>query len=229
LRLLVALAANESWDGHHDRALALLEEGRALTDELDDRRRATFLYSLAIGYADTGDYEAALRAGISALPLFDAADADSEATSLRNALALTYLEMGNLARATELAAEARDRTTRENNTKFLAHVAETEAQIALATGDHAAVKAHVAEALDIARATQNTHAESSALLTLARSERRAGETAQAESTYRQAVELLRTSGPKPRLAEALREWADLLVAQNRHPEAVDLLQEALSA
>jgi hypothetical protein len=43
------------------------------------------------------------------------------------------------------------------------------------------------------------------------------------------VELLRTSGPRPRLAEALREWADLLVSQNRHPEAVDLLQEALSA
>lgn len=229
LRLLVALAANESWDGHHDRALALLEEGRALTDELDDRRRASFLYSLAIGYAETGDHEAALRAGTSALPLFDAADADSEATSLRNALALTYLELGNLARATELAAEARDRTTRQNNTKFLAHVAETEAQIALATGDHAAVKAHVAEALDIARATHNTHAESSALLTLARSERQSGHPTDAETTYRQAVDLLRASGPRPRLAEALREWADLLVSQKRHQEAVDLLQEALSA
>jgi transcriptional regulator with XRE-family HTH domain len=229
LRLLVALAANESWDGHHDRALALLEEGKSLTDDIDDRRRASFLYSLAIGYAETGDHEAALRAGTAALPLFDAADAESEATSLRNALALTYLEMGNLARATELAAEARDRATRENNTKFLAHVAETEAQIALAAGDHAAVKAHVAEALDIARATQNTHAESSALLTRARSERQSGDATQAESTYRQAVDLLRTSGPKPRLAEALRESADLLVSQDRHAEAVDLLQEALRA
>jgi transcriptional regulator with XRE-family HTH domain len=229
LRLLVALAANESWDGHHDRALALLEEGRALTDELDDRRRASFLYSLAIGYAETGDHEAALRAGTAALPLFDAADADSEATSLRNSLALTYLAMGNLARATELAAEARDRTTHGKNTKFLAHVAETEAQIALAAGNHSAVKARVAEALDIARATQNIRAESSALLTLARSERQAGNAAQAETTYRQAVDLLRSSGPRPRLAEALREWADLLVSQNRHPEAVDLLQEALGA
>lgn len=229
LRLLVALAANESWDGHHDRALALLEEGRALTDELDDRRRAAFLYSLAIGYADTGDHEAALRAGTAALPLFDAADADSEATSLRNSLALTYLELGNLARAAELAAETRERTTRENNTKFLAHVAETEAQIALAAGDHAAVKEHVAEALGIARATQNTDAESSALLTLARSERQDGHPTDAETTYRQAVDLLRTSGPRPRLAEALREWADLLVSEKRHVEAVALLQEALNA
>jgi tetratricopeptide (TPR) repeat protein len=229
LRLLVALAATESWDGHHDRALALLEEGRALTDEIDDRRRASFLFSLALGYAQTGDHEAALRAGTAALPLFDAADADSEATSLRNSLALTYLKMGNLARASDLAAEARERTTRQNNTKLLAHVAETEAQIALAAGDHSAVKAHVAEALDIARATQNTHAESAALLTLARSERQSGHPADAETTYRLAVDLLRTSGPRPRLAEGLREWADLLVTQKRHVEAVDLLQEALSA
>jgi tetratricopeptide (TPR) repeat protein len=229
LRLLVALAATESWDGHHDRALALLEEGRALTDEIDDRRRASFLFSLALGYAQTGDHEAALRAGTAALPLFDAADADAEATSLRNSLALTYLKMGNLARASDLAAEARERTTRQNNTKLLAHVAETEAQIALAAGDHSAVKAHVAEALDIARATQNTHAESAALLTLARSERQSGHPTDAETTYRLAVDLLRTSGPRPRLAEGLREWADLLVTQKRHVEAVDLLQEALSA
>ncbi len=229
LRLLVALAATESWDGHHDRALALLEEGRAIGDEMDDRRRATFLFSLALGYAQTGDHEAALRAGTAALPLFDAADAESEATSLRNTLALTYLEMGDLTKAKALAADARDRTTRQNNTRFLAHIAETDAQIALAAGNHAKVREHVAEALDIARATQNTHAESSALLTLARSERQSGHPTDAESTYRQAVDLLRTSGPRPRLAKALREWADLLVSEKRHEEAVDLLQEALSA
>jgi tetratricopeptide (TPR) repeat protein len=228
LRLLTALAANESWDGHHDRALALLEEGRALTDEIDDRRRASFLFSLALGYAQTGDHEAALRAGTAALPLFDAADADSEATSVRNSLALTYLKMGNLARATELAADARDRAIHRNDRKLLAHVTETEAQIALAAGDHAAVKERVAEALDIARATQNSHAESSALLTLARSFR-ATHDPSAETTYRQAVELLRTAGPRPRLAEVLREWADLLVSERRHEEAVDLLQEALRA
>jgi tetratricopeptide (TPR) repeat protein len=229
LRLLVALAANESWDGHHDRALALLEEGRVLSDEMDDRRRASFLFSLALGYAQTGDHEAALRAGTSALPLFEASDADSEATSLRNSLALTYLKMGNAARATELAGEARQRSIRQNDQRLLSHVAETEAQIALAAGDHAAVMAHVAEALKLARTTKNTHAESSALLTLARSERQNGDPAQAEGTYRQSVDLLRTSGPRPRLAEALREWADLLVSQQRHAEAVDLLQEALSA
>jgi tetratricopeptide (TPR) repeat protein len=229
LRLLLALAILESWDGHDDRALTLLEEGRALTGEMDDLRRATFLFSLAISYSETGDHEAALRAGTTALPLFEADNAERDTTLLRNTLALTYLKLGNTTRATELADEARRMSTLRGDQASLAHVTETEAQIALAVGDHAAVRERVVEALEFARASQNTHAESSALLTLARSQRQSGDPALAESTYHQAVDLLRTSGPRPRLAEALREWADLLVSQDRHAEAVELLQEALTA
>ncbi len=227
VRLLVALAILESWDGHDDRALALLEEGRALTGEMDDLRRAAFLFQLANSYSETGDHEGALRAGTAALPLFEAANAERDSLLLRNTLALTYLKLGNTARAAELAAEARQMSARTPDQALLAHVAETEAQIALAAGDHAAVRERVAEALDLARAAHNTHAESSALLTLARSERDAGN-ATAEATYRQAAELLRKVGPRSRLAEVLREWADLLVSERRHAEAVDLLQEALS-
>ncbi|MEX0624925.1 MAG: helix-turn-helix transcriptional regulator [Chloroflexota bacterium] len=228
LRLLLALAILESWDGHDDRALALLEEGRALTGEMDDLRRATFLFSLANSYSETGDLEAALRAGTAALPLFEAANAERDATGLRNTLALTYLQLGNAARATELAAEARQMSEQRNDQASLAYVTETEAQIALALGDHPAVREKVAEALELARASQNTNTESSALLTLARSQRQTDDNA-AEATYRQAAELLRTAGPRPRLAVVLREWSDLLVSEQRHAEAVDLLQEALNA
>lgn len=227
LRLLLALAILESWDGHDERALTLLEEGRALTGEMDDQRRATFLFSLANSYSETGDHEAALRAGTTALPLFEAANAERDIALLRNTLALTYLQLGNTARATELAAEARQMSTSRNDQASLAHVTETEAQIALAIGDHAAVREKVAKALELARASQNTHAESSALLTLARSQRQTDDKA-AEATYRQAAELLRTVGPRPKLAALLREWADLLVSEQRHQEAVELLQEALS-
>jgi tetratricopeptide (TPR) repeat protein len=228
VRLLVALAILESWDGHDERALALLEEGRSLTGEMDDLRRAVFLFQLANSYSETGDHEAALRAGTAALPLFEAANAERDSMLLRNTLALTYLKLGNTARAKELAAEARRMVAAVDNDALLAHVAETEAQIALAAGDHQAVRDRVAEALRLARAAHNTHAESSALLTQARSERNDGN-ATAEATYRQAAELLRKVGPKSRLAEVLRELADLLVTQKRHAEAVDLLQEALSA
>lgn len=228
VRLLVAIAILESWDGHDERALALLEEGRSLTGEMDDLRRAIFLFQLANSYSETGDHEAALRAGTVALPLFEAANAERDSMLLRNTLALTYLRLGNTTRATELAAEARQMSTRTSDEALLAHVAETEAQIALASGDHPAVRERVAEALALARAAHNTHAESNALLTLARSQRDTNEAA-AEETFREAAELLRKVGPRTRLAELLREWADLLVSQKRHPEAVDLLQEALSA
>ena len=228
LRLLVALAILESWDGHDERALTLLEEGRVLTGEMDDLRRAVFLFQLATSYSETGDHEGALRAGTSALPLFEAANAERDSTSLRNTLALTYLRLGNTPRATELAAEARKMSEERSDQAMLAHVAETEAQIALAAGDYPTVRDRIAEALNLAHATQNTHAESSALLTLARSQRQSG-AGDAESTYRHAAELLRSSGPRTRLSEVLREWADLLVAQKRHEEAVDLLQEALGA
>ncbi|MEO8639391.1 MAG: helix-turn-helix domain-containing protein [Chloroflexota bacterium] len=227
LRLLLALAILESWDGHDDRALTLLEEGRALTGEMDDLRRATFLFSLANSYSETGDHEAALRAGHAALPLFEAANAERDAARLRNTLALTYLGLGNTARATELAAEARQMSEHRNDQGSLAHVTETEAQIALALGDHAAVRQRVAEALELARASQNTHAESSALLTLARSQRQTSDK-DAEATYRQAADLLRSVGPRPKLAAVLREWSDLLVSEQRHPEAVELLREALN-
>jgi tetratricopeptide (TPR) repeat protein len=227
LRLLLALAILESWDGHDDRALALLEEGRALTGEMDDLRRATFLFSMANSYSETGDHEGALRAGTAALPLFEAANAERDVALLRNTLALTYLQLGNTARAIDLVAEARQISTLRNDQASLAHVTETEAQIALATGDHAAVRERVAEALDLARASQNTHAESSALLTLARSQRQTADK-DTEATYRQAAELLRTVGPRPKLAAVLREWSDLLVSEQRHAEAVELLQEALN-
>ena len=228
LRLLMALAILESWDGHDQRALNLLEEGRALSDDMDDRRRAIFLFALARSYAETGDHEAALQAGTAALPLFQAADAEREITSLHVTLAMTYLSLGNSSRASELIDVARDRATGANDRSLLAHIAETEAEIALATGDHTTARALIIEAVGLARETNNTHAHASALLTLARSQRQTSAT-DAEATYRQAADLIRASGPRPRLAEALREWADLLVSQQRHAEAVELLQEALSA
>jgi len=227
LRVLVALAMVESWDGHHDRALALLEEGRVLSDQMDDRRRASYFQSMALSAAQTGDHEAALRAGTTALTLFEAADAEREAASLRNSLALTHLQMGNATRAAAMAAEARSLGERHDDRRLLAHVTETEAQIALGAGEHARVRERVGEALELARATGNAHAESSALLTLARSQRQTGDLVAAEETYRQAADLLRANGPRARLAELLREWADLLVSQRRHAEAVPLLQEAL--
>jgi tetratricopeptide (TPR) repeat protein len=227
VRLLIALAATETWDGHHERALPLLEEARALDQDLDDKARAALLFSLANGYGEAGDYEAALRAGAQALGLYEAANATREAASLRTSLAVTYLQAGDVTHAAEMAAEARDMVTRLNDRKLLAHVAETQAQVALARDDEPAVTRYADEALELARSTGNTHAESAALVTVASLHRNHGRAPEAESTYRRAIDLLRKSGPRSRLSEVLRDLADLLAAQKRHEDAVPLLQEAL--
>jgi tetratricopeptide (TPR) repeat protein len=229
VRLLIALAATENWDGRHDRALPLLEEARALDQDLDDKSRAALLFSLAIGYAQSGDYEAAIRAGAQALGLYEATNATRESGSLRTSLAMTYLQAGNLTRAAELATEARAIVSALDDQSLLAHVAETQAQIALAQDDEPMVTAYANEALDLARATGNTHAESSAMLTLARLHRQRDRPADAESTYRAAIDVLRQHGPRRQLSVALRDLADLLSSLDRHPEAVSLLQQALQA
>jgi tetratricopeptide (TPR) repeat protein len=226
LRLLIALGMIEDLDGHHDRALGFLEEARSLTDGMDTQRRARFLFSLARSYAATGDHEAAVRNGTQALGLFQALGSEVEAGSLQNILAYAHLHAGNVGRAAELAEQARNVVERLNDRRQLAHVAETQAQIALATNDRTSAHAFIFEALDLARSTGDRHAEAAAMLTLARA-RRADDPASAESTYAQTAELLRRVGPRRHLQEVLREWAELLVAQKRHEEAVALLQEAL--
>ena len=47
LKLLVALAGTESYRGTHDAAVGYLEQARAISADLDDRRRGIVLFSLA--------------------------------------------------------------------------------------------------------------------------------------------------------------------------------------
>jgi tetratricopeptide (TPR) repeat protein len=70
VRILIALATSEAHAGEPDRALAHLTEASARVGDLDDRRRATYLFSLAVGYRDSGDLEAATRTGLQSLALY---------------------------------------------------------------------------------------------------------------------------------------------------------------
>jgi len=77
IRLVIALATVETRDGEYDQALAYLSEVRGLADTLDDRRRATYFFSLAHSYRESGDYEASVRAAYASLTLFSAMHADA--------------------------------------------------------------------------------------------------------------------------------------------------------
>jgi tetratricopeptide (TPR) repeat protein len=227
MRVLTALAAVESRVGEHARSLAYLEEARGLADDLDDRRRATFLFNLAISYRETGDVEAAIRVGQQGLALYRAAGASFESATIENDLALAYLATGNLERATEMASEAHHQFESAGDDRFLAAVLDTEAQIALAGGKHDRALGLAARSHQLARESGNRLAEMAALLTAARVLRTAGDAAGAEKRYAAAAELARAGSGHGRLRDLLGEWADLRAEAGDFQGAYELTSEAV--
>jgi len=227
MRLLTAIASVETWDGNHQAAVAYLEEARALTADLDDKRRAAFLSALALAYHGDGDLEGAIRTGAESLSLYRAARAEHEVAVLQNNLANAYIETGNLARATELAAEAGRELARLGDRHELVHVIETDARIALAEGDEQKAIQLARKAITAAREDHNRRALADALLTIARAGVGAGEPELALDAYQQAADLLREHGPRAHLQRALGEWAEVLAGQGQHEQAYELTREAL--
>lgn len=228
MRLLMAMAAVESRRGDFARSLTHLETARGLADDLDDRRRAMFLFNLAISYNETGDTEAAIRNGTQGLALLRSAGSTFESAQIENTLALAYLGTGNIDRAAELAAEARGEFERSGDERFLASVIDTEAQIAAARGEHATAAALAGQAIALARSSGNHSMELTARLTEARALQRSGELAIAEERYTIAADIARAGRSAARLREVLGEWAALRAAQGDHRGAYELSSEALS-
>lgn len=227
VRVLVALSSVLTQAGEPKRALLFLEEARGIGADLDDRRRASLLYSLASGYRATGDMEAAIRTGLQGLALFHASEASAESASVENELALIYIGLGNARQATKHAAAARAAFEAAGDEFWLAHVGETDAQIALAKGNLDEATEKAAMAAELARKVGNTKAEISALLTQARAARARGDATGATEVLDGAVKLAR-SGPKPRLREILGEWSELLAESGDHQRAYELSREALA-
>lgn len=227
VRLLVALAMVESRDDRPERALAYLEEARSAVTELDDRRRATFLFSLAIGYRELGDLEAALSTAGQSLALFRAAEAEFEVASIENELALVFVDLGNAERARAHAAQARSRFEALADTRWLAHVLDTEAQIELAAGAPVRAKELAQQALDLARGSQNRKASISALLSLARAERALGSFSRAAEALEEAAGFAREFTRRAQLEEVLVEWSEVAAELDDLGLAYELSREAL--
>ncbi len=227
MRLLTAASYVEAWEGKHQAAVAYLEEARALTTDMDGRRRAAFLSALATAYFSSGDVEAAVKAGNQSLALFHAFDADHEAALVANNLANAYLAIGNLTRASELVAEARRDQEGNRGGTELASVLDTEARIELARGDTQSALDLAGQAVESAEATDNHKALTDALVTMARASAQAGDAAEAAQLYDRAVALLREHGPQNSLAEVLGELAELAASDGDHERAYNLTREAL--
>jgi tetratricopeptide (TPR) repeat protein len=228
MRLLMALAAVASRGGDYARSLTFLETARGLAEDLDDRRRAMFLFNLAISYQETGDLEAAIRTGTQGLALLRSAGTVFESAQIENTLALAYLSSGNIERAAELADEARAAFEAAGDDRFLSAVLDTDAQVALAQGRLADATATARRAIEMARATGNRGVELTAMLTEARALRADGDLATAESGYEGAATLARAGHSAGRTREVLREWAELRAERGDHRGAYELTTEALA-
>ncbi len=229
VRVLMALASVTSRDLEPEQALAYLEQARGRLDELDERKRAVFLFSLAISYHELGDYEAAISTGTQSLARFRATEADREAASIENELALVYLALGSLDIARGHAAHAREYFEQQHDDRWLAHVTETEAQIALGSGDLAAAMRLAIEARTLADSSSDRKAAVSATLTLGRAQQASGDLVAAEATLSQAAELARSLGRRGQLQAVLGAWSEVKAEQGDLAGAYALSREALDA
>ncbi|MDQ2854197.1 MAG: tetratricopeptide repeat protein [Chloroflexota bacterium] len=228
MRLLMALAAVASRTGDYARSLGHLETARGLAEDLDDRRRAMFLFNLAISYQETGDLEAAIRTGTQGLALLRSAGAVFESAQIENTLAMAYLATGNIERAAELAGAARGAFEEAGDERFLSAVLDTDAQVALAQGRLHDAATIARRAIEMARATGNRGVELTAMLTEARALRAQEDAESAESRYAEAADLARAGHSAGRTREVLREWAELRATLGDHRGAYELTREALA-
>ena len=219
----------QSREGNHQGALSYLEEVRGLADILDDRRRAAFLFDLAYSYCELGDFEAAIRVGYASLALYSASNTVSEMAKVENEMALAHLGAGSIGKAADLAASAHEHFARLGNERQLAHVLETQAQIAAAKSDWAEALRLSQGSLDLAVRSENLAAQASAGLTAARCHVALGDPAAAERSFADAADAARRLNRPVVLRRVLSEWADLLAAQGDHAAAFALSREALDS
>ncbi len=226
-RLLAQLGNVEAWDGESARALTYMEEARALSQETSLRQRAAFLAGLALQYRRVGDLERALRTGQESLALYRGSESEREEASLEINIGLVFIELGNLARASEHLSRARELTGHVHDPRLAADVAEADAQLALLEGDVAAATQLAREALAASTDGGSYLAAVGAHLTLARVARRQGDRTAAEASYRTATGLLESHQATTRRRDVLAEWAGFLSDMGEHAEANRLYADAM--
>jgi transcriptional regulator with XRE-family HTH domain len=226
-RLLTAIGNTEAWDGRPERALAYMEEARALLGDVSLRQRAAFLSGLSLHYRRAGDLEGSLRVGHESLALYHAADAEREEAALENNLAITFLELGNTKKATAHLKRARQLAERTADALLLSEVAEAEARVALATDDIDRATERAGVALEAADAGGSYLAAMGAHRTLGRLAHRRGDRADTEAEFGQAAKLLRLHRSSAQLRDLLAEWADLRAGWGDAAGANELYSEAL--
>ncbi|MEK6720015.1 MAG: helix-turn-helix transcriptional regulator [Chloroflexota bacterium] len=226
-RVLIALAMNETGRGEIAAAIADLEEARSLAADLDIQRRGTMLASLARAYQGAGDLEGAFRAGTQAHALLRQAESELEIGRVENELAMTYLAAGNATKAGELAAKARSTAEARGDVRLASHVIDTQAVIALSTGDADMALRLADEAQAMAQRAGHAAVILDASVTRARALAALGRHDEAAAAFAGAARAAEHAPPSRRRA-ILTSWAESLAALGRHDEAFALARQALA-
>jgi transcriptional regulator with XRE-family HTH domain len=226
-RLLTQLGNTEAWEGSSERALAYMEEARALLGDISLRQRAAFLSALSLHYRGAGDLERSIRAGTESLALYHAADAEREEAALENNIGITFLELGTLAKAKSHIRRARTLAERKGDARLLSEIAEAEARVALASDDEAGATDRAQAALAAADAGGSYLAAVGSHRILGLLASRHDDRAAADAAFGMAAALLRKHRSRRHLRDLLAEWADLRSGWGDVGGANELYAEAL--
>lgn len=227
-RILTALGAVEYSEGAYHRALAYLEEAAARGRDLDARSRGSVLFSQAVSYQASGDFEASIRTGLQSMALLTQAHAEREVASLKNTMALTYLKMGQVGRAAELAGDAHADALRGRDEQLRAYVYETQAEIALVEGDHDRALELAGLAAKQAGERGAPTAAASARLVEARVHQARQDFGAADVAFSDAASIARSNGLRSQLRDVLTLWGEHLVERGDQQGAIERMREALA-
>jgi tetratricopeptide (TPR) repeat protein len=142
-------------------------------------------------------------------------------------LAITFLELGSVAKSKSHLARARVLAERHDDALILAEVAEAEARVALEAGDEAAAAERAHVALESADAGGSYLVAVGAHRTLGRLAHRRNDREEADAAFGRAAALLRRHRSRTQLRELLAEWADLRSGWGDVSGANELYAEAL--
>ena len=226
-RLLTQLGNTEAWDGSPERALTYMEEARSLLDNISTRQRAAFLSALSLQYRLAGDLERSIRTGVESLGLYRAAETEREEAVLEMNLALTFVDLGSVAKAKSHLNRARVLAERHDDDLILAEVTEAEARIALAAGDEREAEERARAALEFADAGGSYLVAVGAHRTLARLALRRDDRDEADAAFGRTAALLRQHRSRTQLRDLLAEWADVRSSWGDASGANELYAEAL--
>jgi transcriptional regulator with XRE-family HTH domain len=227
VRVRIGLAQIETEHGSPEKARIYLEEARDLAARLESRKRAVYYDALAKARFASGDLEAAVRAGMEALSLFRAAQHDIHEAFLENELAMSFIALGNLAKAEELVRHAIRMAERLDHQAALGHFLDTEATIWLAREEPAKALELADQSLAIEAEFGPRNEQVGARITRARALAALGRADDATKAWEDAGAVGRELASPLRRKRIFAAWAEALAAQGRHAEAYEVMRETL--